>query len=114
MAPIVRLFTHVRIPEPLSALFIILTVLGTLSLGAYRLSDPAAEWIQKAPESLSGMRAKLQRIMRPVQGVQKTTKEIEKMTALGKDEEAAAVEIQKPGLGEVVFSRAKIFFLQAV
>jgi predicted PurR-regulated permease PerM len=101
----------VRIPEPLSALLIILTLLGTLSLGAYRLSDPAAEWIQKAPESLSGVRAKLQRIMRPVQGVQETTKEIEKMTTLGKDEEAAAVEIKKPGLGEVVLSRAKNFLL---
>jgi predicted PurR-regulated permease PerM len=111
LAPIVRLFKRARIPEPLSALLIILTLLGTLSLGAYRLSDPAAEWIQKAPESLSGVRAKLQRIMRPVQGVQETTKEIEKMTTLGKDEEAAAVEIKKPGLGEVVLSRAKNFLL---
>jgi predicted PurR-regulated permease PerM len=111
LAPIVRLFKRVRIPEPLSALFIILTLLGTLSLGAYRLSDPAAEWIQKAPESLSGVRAKLQRIMRPVQGVQETTKQIEKMTTLTKDQEATEVEIKKPSLGEVVLSRAKNFLL---
>ena len=100
-----------HIPEPLSALFIILALLGTLSLGAYRLSDPAAEWIQRAPQSLSGVRAKLQRILRPVQGVQETTKELEKMTTLGKDEETTAVEIKKPGLGEVVLSGAKNFIL---
>src|SRR5918992_130430 len=47
LAPIVRLFKRVRIPEPLSALFIILALLGTLSLGVYRLSEPAGEWIQK-------------------------------------------------------------------
>jgi predicted PurR-regulated permease PerM len=111
LAPIVRLFKRVRIPEPLSALFIILALLGTLSLGVYRLSGPAAEWIQRAPQSLSGVRAKLQQIMRPVQGVQETTKEIEKMTALGKDQEATAVEIRKPGLGEIVLSRAKNFLL---
>jgi predicted PurR-regulated permease PerM len=111
LAPIVRLFKRVHIPEPLSALFIILALLGTLSLGAYRLSDPAAEWIQRAPQSLSGVRAKLQSILRPVQGVQETTKEIEKMTTLGKDEEATAVEIKKPGLGEVVLSGAKNFLL---
>lgn len=111
LAPIVRLFRHVRIPEPLSALLIILALLGTLSLGAYRLSDPAAEWIQKAPQSLSGVRAKLQRIMRPVQGVQETTKELEKITTLGKDQEATKVEINKPGLGEVVLSGAKNFIL---
>jgi predicted PurR-regulated permease PerM len=113
LAPIVRLFKRVRIPEPLSALFIILPLLGTLSLGVYRLSDPVAEWIQKAPQSLNGVRAKLQRIMRPVQGVQETTKEIEKMTALRNDEKATAVEIKKPGLGEVVLSGAKNFFLAA-
>jgi predicted PurR-regulated permease PerM len=107
LAPIVRLFKRVRIPEPLSALFIILALLGTLSLGVYRLSEPAGEWIQKAPQSLSGVRAKLQRIMRPVEGVQETTKEIEKMTTLGNEEKATAVEIKKPGLGEVVLSGAK-------
>jgi predicted PurR-regulated permease PerM len=111
LAPIVRLFKRVHIPEPLSALFIILALLGTLSLGAYRLSDPAAEWIQRAPQSLSGVRAKLQSILRPVQGVQETTKEIEKMATLGKDEETTAVEIKKPGLGEVVLSGAKNFLL---
>jgi predicted PurR-regulated permease PerM len=111
LAPIVRLFKRGHIPEPLSALFIILALLGTLSLGAYRLSDPAAEWIQRAPQSLSGVRAKLQRIMRPVQGVQETTKELEKITTLGKDQEATEVEIKKPGLGEVVLSGAKNFIL---
>ena len=113
LAPIVRLFKRVRIPEALSALFIILALLGTLSLGVYRLSDPVAEWIQKAPQSLSGVRAKLQGIMGPVQGVQETTKEIEKMTTLGNDEKATAVEIKKPGLGEVVLSGAKNFFVAA-
>jgi predicted PurR-regulated permease PerM len=111
LAPIVRLFKRVHIPEPLSALFIILALLGTLSLGAYRLSDPAAEWIQRAPQSLSGVRAKLQRVTRPVQGVQETTKELEKITTLGKDQEATEVEIKKPGLDEVVLSGAKNFIL---
>ena len=111
LAPIVRLFKGVRIPEPLSALFIIVALLGTLTLGAYSLSDPAAEWIQRAPQSLIGVRAKLQSILRPVQGVQETTKELEKMTTLGKDEETTAVEIKKPGLGEVVLSGAKNFLL---
>lgn len=111
LAPIVRLFKRVHIPEPLSALFIILALLGTLSSGAYSLSDPAAQWIQRAPQSLSGVRAKLQSILGPVQGVQETTKELEKMTSLGKGEETTAVEIKKPSLGEVVLSGAKNFLL---
>src|SRR5688572_11350304 len=114
LAPIVRLFKRVHIPEPLSALFIILALLGTLTLGAYSLSDPAAEWIQRAPQSLSGVRAKLQSILRPVQGVQETTKELEKMTTLGKDEETTAVEIKNPAWVKSSSAGRKIFFLQAV
>jgi predicted PurR-regulated permease PerM len=111
LAPIVRALKQIHIPEPLSALLIILALLGMLSLGVYRLSEPAGEWIQKAPQSLTGVRAKLQRILRPVEGVQETTKEIEKMTNLGNDEKSTAVEIKKPGLGEVVLSGAKNFIL---
>ena len=49
--------------------------------------------------------------MRPVEGVQETTKEIEKMTTLGNEDKPTAVEIKKPGLGEVVLSGAKDFML---
>ena len=107
LAPIVRLFKRVRIPEPLSALFIILALLGILSYGVYSLSDPVAAWVHRAPQVLTDVRAKLHNFIRPVAQVQQTTKEIDKMTSLGKDEEAPAVELKKPGMGEVVLSRAK-------
>jgi predicted PurR-regulated permease PerM len=111
LAPIVRLFKRVRIPEPLSALFIILALLGILSYGVYSLSDPVAAWIHRAPQVLSDVRAKLQNFIRPVAQVQQTTKEIDKMTSLGKDEEAPAVELKKPGMGEVILRRAKDLLL---
>jgi predicted PurR-regulated permease PerM len=111
LAPIVRLFKRVRIPEPLSALFIILALLGILSYGVYSLSDPVAAWIHRAPQVLTDVRAKLQNFIQPVTQVQQTTKEIDKMTSLGKGEEAPAVEIKKPGMGEVILRRAKDLLL---
>jgi predicted PurR-regulated permease PerM len=111
LAPIVRLFKRVRIPEPLSALFIILALLGILSYGVYSLSDPVAAWIHRAPQVLTDVRAKLQNFIQPVAQVQQTTKEIDKMTSLGKDEEAPAVELKKPGMGEVILRRAKDLLL---
>src|ERR687890_334447 len=86
LAPVVRLFKRVRIPEPLSALFIILALLGILSYGVYSLSDPVAAWVHRAPQVLTDVRAKLHNFIRPVAQVQQTTKEIDKMTSLGKDE----------------------------
>jgi predicted PurR-regulated permease PerM len=113
LAPVVRALKRIRIAEPLSALLIICALLGTLSLGIYRMSEPVASWIQRAPQVLTDVRAKLQNFIRPVAEVQETTKEIEKMAGLGNDQQAAAVELKKPGLGQVVFSGAKDFVLSA-
>ena len=111
LAPVVRALKRVRIAEPLSALLIISALLGTLTLGIYRMSEPVASWIQRAPQVLTDVRAKLQNFIRPVAEVQETTKEIEKMAGLGNEQQAAAVELKKPGLGQVVFSGAKDFVL---
>ena len=111
LAPVVRALKRLRIPEPLSALLIISALLGTLTLGIYRMSEPVASWIQRAPQVLTDVRAKLQNFIRPVAEVQETTKEIEKMAGLGNQQQAAAVELKKPGLGQVVFSGAKDFVL---
>ena len=113
LAPVVRSLKRIHIPEPLSALLIISALLGTLSLGIYRMSEPVASWIQRAPQVLTDVRAKLQNFIRPMAEVQETTKEIEKMAGLGNDQQAAAVEIKKPGLGQIVFSGAKDFVLAA-
>jgi predicted PurR-regulated permease PerM len=113
LAPIVRALKRIRVAEPLSALLIISALLGTLSLGIYRMSEPVASWIQRAPQVLTDVRAKLQNFIRPVAEVQETTKQIEEMAAIGNDQQAAAVELKKPGLGQVVFSGAKDFVLSA-
>lgn len=111
LAPVVRALKRVRVAEPLSALLIISALLGILSLGIYRMSDPVASWIQRAPQVLTDVRAKLQNFIRPVAEVQETTKEIEKMAGLGNDQQTAAVELKKPGLSQVIFSGAKDFAL---
>ncbi|HYQ97447.1 MAG TPA: AI-2E family transporter [Candidatus Nitrosocosmicus sp.] len=111
LAPVVRALKRVRVAEPLSALLIISALLGILSLGIYRMSDPVASWIQRAPQVLTDVRAKLQNFIRPVTDVQETTKQIEKMTGLGNDQQTAAVELKKPGLSQVIFSGAKDFAL---
>jgi predicted PurR-regulated permease PerM len=111
LAPIVRTLKRIHVPEALSALLIILALLGMSFLGVYRLYEPAGAWIQKAPQSLSGVRLKLEKILRPVEGVQETTKEIEKMATLGNEDKPTAVEIKKAGLGEIVLSGVKDLLL---
>lgn len=113
LAPLVRGLKRFGVPEPLSALLIILVLLGTVSFGVYRLAEPASEWLQKAPRSFSGVQAKLQSILRPVEEVQQRTKEIEQMAGLSKEEPGQAVEIKKPSLAETVLTGAKDFLLAA-
>ena len=112
LAPIVRFFKRLRIPEALSALIIVAALVGGVSYGAYRLSGPARSWIEKAPKAFNSARAKLRSVIRPVEHMQQTTKQLEQMTTIG-DDKPAAVQIKKPGLGEMVFSGTKDFLISA-
>jgi hypothetical protein len=51
-----------------AALCLVVTALvGTLLAGLYSLSGPASEWMAKAPESLTVVRSRLQKLPRMVQ-----------------------------------------------
>lgn len=113
LAPAVRLLKRVGIPEPLGALLIVLVLLGSISYGVYRLAEPASTWVRRAPQVLTEVRFKLQQFIRPMAEVQETTKEIEKMAGLGRDGQAAAVEVKGPSLGAMVVSSATNFVLSA-
>jgi len=101
-----------RIPGSIGAGIIIVGLLASGAYGTYLLSDPARQWLQKAPTSFDTIRKKLRGFLEPVEKARQTTQQIEKITTLGgKEKDVTTVEIKKPGLGEFVFTSTQTFLV---
>ena len=112
LAPAVRSLIRLRIPGAIGAAIIIAGLLSSGIYGAYLLSDPARQWLQKAPTSFNTIRKKLRGFIEPVEKARQTTQQIEQITALGKKENnVPTVEIKKPGLDEFVFASTQNFLI---
>ena len=66
LAPLVQALKKLHIPEPISALFVILVFLGVIGYGFYSLSGPANALLTKGPQNVSQIATKVEVLMEPV------------------------------------------------
>ena len=67
LRPIVRALARARIPAPISAAFILITLLVAVGYGVFSLATPAASWLEKAPYSLQSLQSKLHPLKKPME-----------------------------------------------
>ncbi|HZF13725.1 MAG TPA: AI-2E family transporter [Thermoanaerobaculia bacterium] len=79
LSPLVRVLRKLHLPEPLGAGIVLLVLLGALGGGIYELSGPAYEWMQKAPNSLRRVEARLRELKRPVLLFGRATEQVAKI-----------------------------------
>ncbi len=78
--PVVRALRVLKIPPPVSAAVVVMGVLG-LGLGAlYGLSEPAMEWLQKAPRDLRQLEQEFHQFSEPMQQLKLANAQIENIT----------------------------------
>jgi len=111
LAPVVGALTRLHMSNAVSAAIVIVMIVGIATFGAYRLAGPAAEWIDRAPLNIRRAQSKLQSLLRPVEEMQETTRQIEELATLGKGKKAPTVEIKRPGLDEIVLVQSQRFFV---
>jgi predicted PurR-regulated permease PerM len=66
LMPVVRWLRRVGVPEGAGAAILVVAIVGALALAVYVLSWPAAEWLEKAPQSLARVQARLNRLLGPL------------------------------------------------
>jgi predicted PurR-regulated permease PerM len=100
LSPLVRGLARLRLPEPLGAAVVLLTLVGMLMLGVYGLWEPATQWFQRLPQSMAQLENKIRLVKESVADFSEATKQVEKMTNM--QSEAASptlkVEMQRPSL----------------
>jgi predicted PurR-regulated permease PerM len=102
LSPLIRTLKRARIPEPVGAALVLLTLLGAVGLGAYSLADPARQWVARAPESLQKVQLRLRDLRKPVEQVTRTAEQVEAATEVGKSGPQEVV-VRGPRLSERLF-----------
>lgn len=81
LSPAVRLLGRMRIPNWLGAAMVVLGLVGVTALGAYQLSGPVKTWTADLPATLSKAQREIRKLLKPLEGVTKTAKQVEDATA---------------------------------
>jgi predicted PurR-regulated permease PerM len=103
LRPVVRALKKIKIPELAGAALVLIALLGSAGYGLIRVSGPAAEWIDKAPESLHQIELKVGFLRKPLQGVNNAVEELKRITRMGA-EKKPEVEIYPPGIADAVLT----------
>jgi predicted PurR-regulated permease PerM len=102
LSPIIRTLKRARIPEPVGAALVILTLLGALGVGAYGLADPARAWMARAPQSIGRVQSRLRELRKPVEQVTRTAEQVEAATQVSRGGPQEVV-VRGPRLSERLF-----------
>jgi predicted PurR-regulated permease PerM len=103
LRPVVRALKKIKIPELAGAALVLIVLLGSAGYGMIRLSRPAAEWIDRAPESLHQVEQKVGFLRKPLQGVNNSIEELKTITRMGA-EKKPEVEVKPPGISDAVLT----------
>lgn len=117
--PLVRGMRKIFIPVPLGAGLVVLALMAGFVGVAYNLSEPAAKWLEKAPQSLKTIDRKLRKVAGSMQEVASATEKVQDLTeklASGdaKKEKPREVVMQEPTLTGTVLYSARDFVLAAL
>jgi predicted PurR-regulated permease PerM len=97
LSPVVRVLARRGVPEALTAVMVVLCVIGAVGTASYSLSGPVVQWVNDAPRIGRELGAKIAVLRRPMDAVADASRQVEEMTTED-DPSVQRVVLNEPGL----------------
>lgn len=97
LRPPIRVLSRHGIPDSIGAAILMLLITGTLSIGFYFLSTPAATWLNEVPRTMRTIEWKLRSLEKPMQKVKEVSDAVENVTTVG-DDYSPKVRVKNQGM----------------
>src|SRR5438270_3937870 len=65
LKPVIRWMSYCHLPPALSAAIVLICLVAAASFGFYKLGHPAVAWINDAPQHMTDLRQRVQKILPP-------------------------------------------------
>ncbi len=108
--PIVHLLGRAHVPRALAAAMVVTGLIIGFGYGVSRLGHPAAEWIQKAPETLRRSQEKIRVLLRPAGQLSSLASQVQKLTIPEDAEKVPQVKLQSSQFAGSIFDWTKSLF----
>ena len=105
LQPAVRLLHRIHIRGAAGPGVVVLLLLASVSVSAYELWTPAAEWVAHAPQDLRRLDSRLRKLLRSVESVTRTAAQVDQI-ADGNGPETPQVALKAPTLSETILGGA--------
>lgn len=96
LAPLVRHLSRFRVPAPVSAVLLVITIGGFVSSFGYMMSTPLTEMFESIPDISRTLEKKISPYKQSVDAISKAGEQVEKMASGG--DQPARVVLEQPGL----------------
>ena len=115
LSPIVKALARIRIPAPIGAAAVVLALLLGIGYGVSRLAEPAAQWIERAPATISELEVKLRKLKKSVEGVSKAAQRVEEIATVDAQakQKQQKVQVAEPSLAGRLLSGTRAFLVSA-
>src|SRR4029450_13881962 len=94
LQPAMRAAARLHVPRTIAAFLMILIFFGVVGGVGASISSPAAEWIAKAPESMTRLEQRLSFVKKPLAQLQDATRRVEELTQSNRTRVSVAVTSQ--------------------
>ena len=111
LAPSVRALRRVHVPEAFGALIVLLVVMAVLGFAIDKLSEPATEWLNKAPQSLSQIELKTKTLKNFVGEIRRLTDRITTMTRGPGEKPPREVVVENVNWSGVLLGQTQYFLV---
>ena len=104
LQPVMRALGRLHVPRALAGILVVIGFLSCVAGLAMTLSAPAADWMTKAPQSMTQIENRLYFLKEQIARVQDTLHEVERLADASAGRESKVVAVEGPGLSSSLFT----------
>lgn len=106
LQPVLHLLERLHIARPVGAGIVLIGIVGIVVASLYFVSEPASQWLSKAPQMIEEATERVRDTLRPASSIQEAANKVENLSVTDSGEkETPKVEIKKPGLMNMLLSK---------
>jgi predicted PurR-regulated permease PerM len=113
LAPICARLEWLKIPTAIAALLALILASGVAYAGFWFIAQPAAHWIDDAPQTLRKAEGQLRKFQEPFKTVTSISKEVDGLSLAPAPPRSRTVVVQGPELTQSLIASAQVIIIQA-